>query len=166
MIEPKIEAADRHRLGMSLAEMGGMRCEEIMKRRLCTARPETTVTEAAQLMKLEQIGFVPVCDSEGCPLGVLTDRDIVLRACAESLPENTRVSQIMTHHPVTCAADDDVERAEALMVERKTRRVLVTDASGALVGLITLADIAQYQAPFKTARWLRELTARRFRVEH
>ena len=59
-----------------------------------------------------------------------------------------------------------LERAEDLMLEHKTRRVLVTDAVGELVGLITLADIAQVQTPFRTARWLRELTARRFRVEH
>lgn len=144
-----------------------MRCEEIMKRRLCTARADMSVAEAARLMKTEQIGFLPVCDSEGCPLGVLTDRDIVLRACAESLAgEHTRVSQIMTLHPVTCRPEDELERAEELMIDRKTRRVLVTSRSGELLGLITLADIAQYQTPFKTARWLRELTARRFRVEH
>ncbi len=144
-----------------------MRCEEIMKRRLCTVQSDVSVTELAQLMKTEQIGFVPVCDSEGSPLGVVTDRDIALRVCAESLSsDTTRVSQVMTLHPVTCRPEDDLERAEDLMLEHKTRRVLVTDAAGELVGLITLADIAQVQTPFRTARWLRELTARRFRVEH
>jgi len=147
--------------------MSGMRCEEVMKRRLCTIRSDMSVTELAQLMKTEQIGFVPVCDAEERPLGVVTDRDIALRVCAEGLSsDDTQVSRIMTVHPVACRPGDSLERAEDLMLERKTRRVLVTDSSGKLVGLITLADIAQVQTPFRTARWLRELTARRFRVEH
>jgi len=144
-----------------------MRCEEIMKRRLYVARPDMTLAEVARLMKTEQIGLIPVCDSTDKPLGVLTDRDIVLRACAESLPiERTTASEIMTQRPVTCRPEDDVERAEQLMIEHRTRRVLVVGPRGELVGLITLADVAQHQTPFKTARWLRELSARRFRVEH
>ncbi|HEY0464522.1 MAG TPA: CBS domain-containing protein [Polyangiaceae bacterium] len=54
-----------------------------MKRRLHTVRPELSVNEAARLMKAEQIGFLPICDAEGHALGVLTERDIVLRLCAE-----------------------------------------------------------------------------------
>lgn len=144
-----------------------MRCDEIMKRRLLTVSPEMPVTAVAQLMRTEQIGFVPICDPHGRPLGVVTDRDIVLRVCAKSLPsDDTRVSDVMTLSPIACRPSDELEHAEQLMLEHKTRRVLVTGASGELLGLITLADIAQVQTPFKTARWLRELSARRFRVEH
>lgn len=151
---------------MILALQSTMRCSEIMKRRIFTVHPESRVNEAARLMKAEQIGFLPVCDDAGRVLGVLTDRDIVLRVCAEGLaPESTTVARIMTTDPVHCLPDDTLDHAEELMLRHKTRRILAVDAQGKLDGLITLADAAQYQEPQKTARWLRELSARRFRVE-
>lgn len=138
-----------------------------MKRRLHTVPPEMHVTDVARIMKTEQIGFLPVCDEAGRLLGVVTDRDIVLRLCAENLPANsTNVSKVMTTDPVCCSLEDTLDNAEELMLKHKTRRVLTVDSQGKVVGLITLADIAQYQEPYKTARWLRELAAHRFRVEH
>jgi CBS domain-containing protein len=153
-------------LGTALASSPRMQCQEIMKQRLRTVLPELSVNAAARLMKTEQIGFLPVCDDSGNLLGVVTDRDIVLRLCAEDLPaDRTPVSTIMTQNPVCCSVEDTLDHAEELMLKHKTRRVLTLDSHGKLAGLITLADVAQYQEPYKTARWLRELTAHRFRVE-
>jgi len=144
-----------------------MQCSEIMKRQLHTVLPELPVNEAARLMKTERIGFLPVCDAEGYAVGVLTDRDIALRLCAEDLRGSTKtVAQIMTPSPVECRSDDTVEHAEKLMIQRKTRRILIVDESGKLVGLIGMAEIAQHEAPYKAANWFRQLSARRFRVEH
>lgn len=137
-----------------------------MNQRILSISPNASVNDAARKMKMEAIGCLPVCDEQGRPVGVLTDRDIVLRVCAERLDgETTWVEQVMTKQPVRCLPDATVEHAEELMVRHRTRRVLVADSEDKLVGLISLADIAQHESPLKSARWLRELSARRFRVE-
>lgn len=143
-----------------------MHCREIMKQRILSISANASVNQAARKMKAEQIGFLPVCDAQGRPIGVVTDRDIVLRACAENLDgETTSVEQVMTRQPVRCLPDATLEHAEELMLRHRTRRILVADSDDKLIGLITLADIAQHESPLKAGRWLRELSARRFRVE-
>jgi CBS domain-containing protein len=143
-----------------------MLCREIMKRRVLSLSRNASVNEAARKMKAEQISILPVCDDQGRPIGVVTDRDIVLRACAESLNgETASVEQIMTREPVRCSPDATLEHAEKLMSHHHTRRMLIADAEDKLIGLITLADIAQHQSPLEAARWLREMSAQRYRVE-
>ena len=143
-----------------------MLCREIMKQKVLSVSGSVSVNQAARKMKTEQISILPVCDAQGRPVGVITDRDIVLRVCAESLDgEGTSVEQIMTKQPVRCSPDATLEHAEKLMLQHRTRRMLLTDSEDKLVGLITLADIAQHQSPLEAARWLRELSARRYRVE-
>ena len=117
-------------------------------------------------MRENRIGFLPVCDSSGHPLGVVTDRDLALRICAESLDAgSTFVSAIMTQNPLCCRADSSLEQAEALMLKRKSRRILLLDEDGTLVGLITLADVVHHQDPFKMSHFVRALTENRLRVE-
>jgi CBS domain-containing protein len=143
-----------------------MFCREIMKHRVLSITANVTVNDAARKMKTEQISILPVCDDQGRAIGVVTDRDIVLRSCAANLDgETTPVERIMTLQPVRCSPDATLEHAEKLMLTHRTRRVLLADAEDKLVGLITLADIAQHQSPVESARWLRELSARRYRVE-
>jgi len=143
-----------------------MLCSEIMKRHAYTATLDMTAQEAARLMSENQIGFLPVCDIDRHPLGVVTDRDLALRVCAENLPANsTLVSSIMTHDPLRCRADSSLDSAEALMLAHKRRRILLLDESGKLTGLITLADIAHHQDPLKVAHFVRGLSETRLRVE-
>ena len=143
-----------------------MHCREIMKQRVLTLLASASVNEAARKMKAEQISILPICDGQGRPIGVVTDRDIVLRVCAEGLDgDATPVERIMTKEPVRCSPDATLEHAEKLMLRHHTRRMLLADAEDRLVGLITLADIVQHQSPLESARWLRELSARRYRVE-
>jgi CBS domain-containing protein len=143
-----------------------MLCREIMKQRVLSVTADEMVNVVARKMRAEQIGVLPVCDEQGRAIGVVTDRDIVLRACAADLDgETTPVEKIMTRQPVCCSPDASLEEAEKLMLKHRTRRVLLADTRDKLVGLITLADIAQHQSPLESARWLRELTARRYRVE-
>ena len=143
-----------------------MLCSEIMKRHVFSGTPETSAADAARLMREHGIGFLPVCDSAGNPLGVVTDRDLALRVCAEDLPaQSTLLKQIMTKGPITCAAKTSLEHAEATMLKRKTRRILLVDDHGKLVGLITLADVIHHQDPFKLAHFVRELTEVRLRHE-
>ncbi|HEY2406603.1 MAG TPA: CBS domain-containing protein [Polyangiaceae bacterium] len=140
-------------------------CSQVMKRRVHSTKPALTVAEAARIMKESLIGFLPICDPAGHPLGVITDRDIVLRAIAADLPGTTQVEEIMSRDPVRCHADTPLVEAEELMLKRKTRRILIVDAADHLTGLITLSDIAQHQQPFEAARWYRELSSMRFRFE-
>jgi CBS domain-containing protein len=143
-----------------------MLCSEIMKRQVHTATIDTSAHEAARLMRENRIGFLPICDANRRPLGVVTDRDLALRVCADNLDAgNTLLSAIMTSKPLSCPADSSLDKAEVLMLKAKSRRILLLDESGKLVGLITLADVAHHQTPFKMAHFVRQLTENRLRVE-
>lgn len=143
-----------------------MLCSEIMKRHVHTATIDTSVLEAARVMSENRIGFLPVCDVDGHPLGVVTDRDLAVRVCAENLPaDRTLLGAIMTHNPLSCRDSCSVENAEDLMLLRKSRRILLLDEHGRLAGLITLADVVHHQDPFKVAHFVRTLTEQRLRVE-
>ncbi|HEY5373098.1 MAG TPA: CBS domain-containing protein [Polyangiaceae bacterium] len=143
-----------------------MYCREIMKQKVFSLSGNMSVNDAARKMKTEQISILPICDAQGRLVGVVTDRDIVLRACAESLDGDvTPVEQIMSNELVRCSPDATLEHAEKLMLRHHTRRIMLTDAENKLVGLITLTDIAQHQSLLESGRWLRDLSAWRYRVE-
>ena len=143
-----------------------MLCSEIMKRHVHTATIDTSATDAARLMRENRIGFLPVCDASRHPLGVITDRDLALRVCAENLDAgSTYLSAVMTQDPLCCRDDSSLDEARALMLKRKSRRILLIDAQGRLTGLITLADVVHHEDPFKMAHFLRALTENRLRVE-
>jgi len=119
-----------------------MRITEIMTADVETVDLDATVEEAAQVMSDADVGCVPVID-EGKVMGVLTDRDIVLRAVAESLsPSDTPVSEVMTRVVVHCYEDDDIEKAAKLMQDEQVRRVFVYDRDGLLTGVVSLGDLA------------------------
>ncbi len=141
------------------------KCDTIMKRQVATLKPEATLVEAARLMKAQGCGLIPICDKNEVVVGVLTDRDIVVRACARGLPlETTAIHSVMTKSILSCAPNDPVSYAEELMTLNKIYRVLVLD-SGRLVGLISLTDIAHCEEPIRTARLLRDLSSREYRLE-
>lgn len=143
-----------------------MLCSEIMKRHVHTANVDMSARQAARLMRDEHIGFLPVCDTDRHPLGVVTDRDLALQVCAGGLSaESTLLSSIMTRNPLSCRGSDSLEAAEQSMLKRKVRRILVLDDGGRLAGLITLADVAHHQSPFQMAQFVRTLTENRLRVE-
>jgi CBS domain-containing protein len=118
-----------------------MKVEEVMTPDVVMVGPDATLAEAAQLMKREDIGPLPVCE-HGQVFGMLTDRDIAIRAVAEGRdPEDTRVREVMTPDLVCCFADDEVKEAARLMQEAQLRRLLVIDDERHLVGIVSLADI-------------------------
>lgn len=105
--------------------------------------PADGLTRAALLMREHDIGALPVLeDSE--PVGIVTDRDIVVRALADGadIPRLT-VADVMSPVPVFCHADQDVSDAAAIMGDEQIRRLLVADRSGRLVGILSLGDIAE-----------------------
>lgn len=123
-----------------------MLCEEIMTKSIQTVRRHDTVQEAARRMRDRNIGFLPVCDNAGKVVGVVTDRDLALRICAENLKaKKTRVSDVMSTETVSCLATDDVKRAQDLMVFHEKSRILVADGAGRPLGVVSLADIAAHK---------------------
>jgi len=107
----------------------------------CVA-PQATLAEAAAKMAACDVGSLPVCSERKRVLGIVTDRDITVRAVACGLdPLRTPVERVMTREVLSCPADADVEAAIELMQERQVRRLLVTDGD-APVGIVSLGDIA------------------------
>lgn len=123
-----------------------MKVHDIMTRDPGCVTPDATVREAAQLMKSEDVGIIPVIDgqNEKTLVGVITDRDIAIRCVAEGKDGNVRVRDCMTASKVaTCRENDDVDRAMEAMRTEQVRRIPIVDERGSLVGIVAQADIVR-----------------------
>jgi len=126
-----------------------MKVSEIMTQHPRTVSPETSVSDAARLMKEEDVGIVPVvehaggAESRGRLVGVVTDRDIVVRHVAESRSTDGPVRDIMSGGVRTCSPDDSVEDVMEIMGREQIRRVPIVDERGSLVGVVSQADLAR-----------------------
>lgn len=137
-----------------------MLCKDLMKRPVQTVQPHETVQSAAQRMRDANIGLLPVTDARGRLIGVITDRDIVVRLCAEGgSPAEITVEQVMSPEVIRCSMNDDLRVAEDLMMRERKSRVIVTDDGDRLAGVISLSDVAG-QEPIEAARVLRQVAAR------
>jgi CBS domain-containing protein len=104
-------------------------------------RPDTTLVEAAQQMRISGVGGVPVLDHSGECAGILTERDIVIRTIAEGRePLAAFVRDVATMHPVTCSPDEDIGGVAERMRESEVQHLPVCEA-GEVVGVVSLADI-------------------------
>ncbi len=120
-----------------------LRCRDIMTRNVTTARREMTLQEVARAMREGDMGALPVIDGENRLVGILTDRDIVVRAVADALnAETATVADVMTTEMHTARPDDFVFQAIRLMGDKQVRRVPVVDENGTLEGILAMADIA------------------------
>ena len=123
-----------------------MKAQDIMTKDPRTVTPETSVREAARLMKDADVGVVPVVDAGGSRklVGVLTDRDIALRVVADGKDAaSCRVRDVMSSHPRTAKAGDDVDAVMSLMGREQVRRIPVVDDRGDLVGIVAQADVVR-----------------------
>ena len=119
-----------------------MKVRELMTKQPTTVEPDATLGEVATLMKQEDCGSLPVVQG-GRLVGIVTDRDIVIRGIAAGVdPKTQRVSKVMSSDPVTVGPDDDVTAAEKKMSDRQIRRLPVVEG-GKLVGIIVTAQIAR-----------------------
>lgn len=119
-----------------------MKVSELMTPRPQTITPEDSVRHAAELMDRLDVGVLPVCEDNRL-VGVVTDRDITVRATAVgSPPDSTSVSEVMTDAVRWVFEDDDIVDAEELMSKAQIRRVPVVDADKLLVGILALGDLA------------------------
>lgn len=119
-----------------------MKIKDIMTVDVVTLPPEASVEEAARLLRDAGVGIVPIVSGRSV-LGVLTDRDIVVRAAAEGLDmQEVKVRDILTPGVVNCFEDGEVDEAARLMGENRVRRIVVLTREHQLAGLLSLADIA------------------------
>jgi CBS domain-containing protein len=121
-----------------------MKAQDIMSRNPSCVTPETPLVEAARIMKADNIGVVPVVDNSDAKrlVGVLTDRDIAVRAVAEGRDgATTSVGHIMTSEVRTSRPDTSVDDIMDLMGREQVRRIPIVDDRGILVGIIAQADI-------------------------
>jgi CBS domain-containing protein len=121
-----------------------MTCAEVMTPSPTACNPQHTAIDAAELMRREDCGLLPVVSEDGKKLiGVLTDRDIVLKVVAEGKdPRSTAVSEVMTTDLVTCLPQESVEMAMEQMATRQVRRIPIVERDGSLVGIVAQADVA------------------------
>jgi CBS domain-containing protein len=141
-----------------------MRCEEIMKRQVYCVLDSDSAQIAAARMRDENIGFLPVCDESGKVIGTVTDRDICLRVDAEGKnASECAIRDVMSRDVVACRPTDDVSVAERLMAKFHKSRMLLTDESGRIEGVISLSDIAQRDSLRRAAATLREIASREAR---
>ena len=120
-----------------------MTCSDVMTKNPKTCAPTDFVQQAAQLMKTEDVGPIPIVGDNGKLEGIITDRDIVLKVVAEGRdPKTTKLADVMSTDLITCISDGDIEETLDLMEDNQVRRIPVVDASGRLVGIISQADIA------------------------
>jgi CBS domain-containing protein len=113
-----------------------------MTRDVVAVSVDATLVEAAELMENYDIGFVPVTDS-GFVAGVLTDRDLVVRALSKGMnPYLTPVRAVMTGDPVWCYEDDVLTEAADILANNHVRRLIVVDGSKKLAGLLSIDDLA------------------------
>jgi CBS domain-containing protein len=119
-----------------------MKVRELMTRDLQTARAEDTIQQIARMMAEADTGIIPIVDGER-PVGLVTDRDIVIRALAEGRGPETTASQVMTSDLEFASEDDDLSAVTEKMSRMQIRRILVLDESRRLCGVLSLGDLAQ-----------------------
>jgi CBS domain-containing protein len=122
-----------------------MKCSEVMTKDPSCCLPTDTVFDAAQLMKSEDVGPIPIVNDKQAKklAGIVTDRDLALKVVAEGLdPKQTKIEEVMTTGVQTCGPDDDVSDVLQLMEQHHVRRVPIVNDQDCLVGIIAQADVA------------------------
>ena len=120
-----------------------MECSHVMTTQITFLTPQKTLRDVANIMRNVDIGLVPICDDSKRVVGVLTDRDVVVRALAEDRPLTTSVSEVMTRDIKSCRPDDDVAHVRKIMSDEQVSRIVVTGADEHLMGIISLTDLMQ-----------------------
>ncbi|HDR4573565.1 CBS domain-containing protein [Bacillus cytotoxicus] len=117
---------------------------DLMSTNIVQCTPLDNVYEAAVKMKEEEIGMIPVVDNNQI-VGLVTDRDLVVRGIAEKHPGSNKITNVMTTNIVSVAPNDPVEKATELMARHQVRRLPVVE-NGVLVGMLALGDLATVEA--------------------
>lgn len=122
-------------------------CGEVMSRSVVCSEAQEIITGVARKMDAARVGSIPVVQNFSTKelVGIITDRDIVIRVVAANTGTNTtRVHEVMTPDIITCNPDDSLETAMARMAGHQVRRIPVVDKQNRIVGIIAQADITRH----------------------
>ena len=143
-----------------------MQVKEVMSRGVACIRPDATLQQAAQRMRDLDVGPLPVCGENDRLVGLLTDRDITVRAVAEGKdPRSAHVQEVMTEGIDYCFEDDDVAEAARHMEDRQIRRLVVLNRDRRLVGIVSLGDLATTGDEHLAGHTLERISSRPARTE-
>jgi CBS domain-containing protein len=132
--------------------------KNVMTRDVKTVSPDATAQEAASFMLSADTGSIPVCENEKV-IGMVTDRDIAVRAIAEGRGPDCSVRDLMSEN-IICARDtDDVQAVAQQMSDAQVRRLPVVDADDRLVGMVSLGDLSRESQQSAAATALEGVTA-------
>jgi CBS domain-containing protein len=145
-----------------------MKCSDLMNLNLQWVAATATVAEAARIMRDQSMGFLLVAGVEpGVPAGVLTDRDVAIRCCAESgRPDELRVADIATKEVVKCGRGQSLQGAEQLMIAAEKSRLVIVDEVGQAVGVLSLTDILFHDRSGRALKTARGVLAREAEGPH
>ena len=136
----------------------GRTISEFMTSNPRTVEPSTTIVEAARIMRDDDVGSIPIVESDQL-WGTITDRDITIRAVAESRdPERTTAGEIASRDLVTIDPQQDLDEALRLMAQHQVRRLPVVEEDGRLVGIVAQADIAQIGDDARTGETVQQIS--------
>jgi CBS domain-containing protein len=136
-----------------------MDIRSVMTANPATCMPDATLRQVAQLMKQHDCGQIPVVDQDRQPLGVITDRDIAVRAVAEGGdPANATVRDYMTSPAMTVSDECSLDDVANVMEQGQIRRVVVVDGKGCVAGIVAQADIALAGRDGKTAEIVKQVS--------
>jgi CBS domain-containing protein len=120
-----------------------MLVKDVMTSPVECAFPDTTLREAAQKMKKLDVGTLPICGQDDRLAGIITDRDITIRAVADGLdPSTAKVGENMSPGIIYCFEDQDVSDAAHMMEQNQVRRLVVLNRDKRMVGIVSLGDLA------------------------
>ena len=137
-----------------------MKVSDAMTGQVSTAAPTDTVRKVAQVMAHVETGAVPIVDDAGKVIGLVTDRDIVLRVVAEGRSFDSPISEAMSEGEVFSVKEDDVlADATAKMASHQIRRLVVLDESGKLTGILSLGDVAKDYGAKQVGKTLEDISA-------
>ncbi len=121
-----------------------MKVKDCMCSDVWCVKPNTNLNQVAKIMSEKHVGCIPVCDDNNSICGIVTDRDILLRAVAcDKDTKNCMVSDIMTCDVCTCKENDEMTNVENKMSEHQVRRLPVCDSNNKIVGILTLGDLTK-----------------------
>jgi CBS domain-containing protein len=116
--------------------------KEVMSKDVICLSPESSLREVAQKMKELDVGSIPICENDKL-VGMITDRDIVLKTLADTMnPDSAKAREVMTSPVVYCFDDQDIGEASRIMEVKQIRRLLVLNRDRRLVGIVSLGDLS------------------------
>ncbi len=134
-----------------------MLISDVMTANPQVAKPSDTVADVARRMNNLDAGAIPVVD-DGRILGIITDRDIVLRVVGENRSFDTKVEDVMTTEVQTCREDAPIADVIFQMTDKQVRRILIVDGADKLTGIVSLGDVAQEASARKAGAVLEDIS--------